>query len=283
MPETAAGKSGAQFTHEYRIRNHEMRAVPPRVVRVQATPDEARQLVEQGYMVRERLLPDSLLQELREAADAIEAEERQTRQPGQGSFGGLFTRNIVDRHPTFLKLMRYEPLVSVARYVLGPQVQLHGSVLRVAYPELPGQGVEWHFHQRVVPDPYPPFFSRPVVLDNLIYLDDLTLETGPLAVLPGTHGQDEDLPSGDHADKVGQVVVTCPAGSVVTSHSGLWHKAFAPQPGGTKRRLVIMGYSPVWMKQIDKPSAGAGYGLTDTLMADADEETRELLGLGGYY
>jgi ectoine hydroxylase-related dioxygenase (phytanoyl-CoA dioxygenase family) len=252
-------------------------------VEVHASSDEVQRLEEEGFVVRERLLPPALLYELSEAADSIEAQELQTREVGQGSFGGLFTRNIVDRHPAFLKLLDYEPLLSVARLTLGPQVQLHGSVLRVSYPDLPGQGVEWHFHQRVVPDPLPSFFFRPVVLDNLIYLDDLTLEAGPLAVLPRTHLKDEDLPSGDNEDKPEQVVVTCPAGSVVTSHSGLWHKAFPTQANGGKRRLIIWGYSPVWMKQIDKPSAGAGYGLTDRLIANANEQTRELLGLSGYY
>lgn len=271
------------FTRTYRIRNEHVDSVPPRRIDVQASPAEIAQLETEGYIVRERLLPPALLDELREAADWLEAQELQTRTPTQSSFGGLFTRNIVDRHPAFLQLLRYPPLLSVARAVLGPQVQLHASVLRVSYPDLPGQGVEWHFHQRVVPDPYPPFFLKPVVLDNLLYLDDLTPETGPLVVLPGTHLRDEDLINGDHSDKPGQVVVTCPAGSVVTSHSSLWHRAFPTLPGGTKRRLVIWGYSPVWLKQIDRPSVGAGRGLTDTLLPDADQETRELLGLSGYY
>lgn len=276
--------SGGHFAREYRIRNTEMRSAPPRRVEVQASPEEVRQLEEQGYVVRERILGDALLAELRRAADEVEAEELRTRSANDsGGFGGLFARGIVDRHPAFLKLMRWEPIVSVARAVLGPQVQLHASVLRVSYPDLPGQGVEWHFHQRVVPEPYPPFFFRPVVLDNLLYLDDLTSKTGPLVVLPGTHKTDHDLPKGDHGDKENQVVVTCPAGSVVTSHSGLWHKAMPTLPGGTRRRLLILGYSPVWMKQIDPPSAGRNGGLTDTLLADADTQTRELLGLSGYY
>ena len=42
-------------------------------------------------------------------------------------------------------------------------------------------------HLRVVPDPVPPWFSRPHAIDCLIYLDDLNDSTGALAVVPGSH------------------------------------------------------------------------------------------------
>lgn len=280
------------FPITYRIRNNTVDRDLPRTYEVQASRDDVRALVEDGYLVRERLIQGELLEELRGAADAIAAEaEKKQGQGIGGGFGGLFVRHLIDKHPTFLKMIHFAPTLSVARAVLGPQVQIHASVLRVAYPDAGNQQVEWHFHQRVVPDIIekgqskgePPFFFRPAVLDNLIYLDDLTLESGPLVVLPGSHHENLDLPSGDFSDKPGQVVVTCPAGSCVTSHASLWHKAMPTLPTSGKRRLFILGYSPVWLKQIDKPSAGAGRGLTDTLLPDADPETRELLGLNGWY
>ncbi len=248
---------------------------------VQATEDELSQLVEEGYVVRKGLVSPSDLAALRAAADEIEAEELPKHQVDvNAGFGGLFVRNLIDRHKTFRDFcLGFEPTLSVARAVLGPQVQIHASVLRIAYSGLKNQNVEWHFHQRVVPDPIPPFFLRPVVLDNLVYLDELTPETGPLVVLPRSHLVDEDLPSGDHSDKPGQVIVTCPAGSCVTSHSSLWHKALAPAEGSPKRRLLIFGYSPVWLKQIDRP----GGGLTDELLSGANRGMRELLGKEGWY
>ncbi len=275
-------------TRTYRIRSNQVHTAPPRVVNVEASPEEVRHLEEEGYLVRERLVQGELLETLRHAADEIEAEalaKQPASQVEHVGFGGLFVRHLIDKHPVFLEnLLRFTPCLSVARAVLGPQVQLHASVLRVSYPDRPNQQVEWHFHQRVVPDPEPAFFFRPVVLDNLLYLDDLTMETGPLVVLPRSHRLNEDLPSGDFSDKPGQVLVTVPAGSVVTSHSSLWHRALPTQPGGTKRRLLIFGYSPVWMKQIDRPSAaGCGGGLSDALKNSPDEEIRELLGLSGFY
>lgn len=230
-------------------------------------------------MVRERLIEPPLLEALRGAADEIEAEAAGIEREAK-NFGGLFVRRLIDRHPAFHPLVKHPPLLSVARAVLGPQVQIHASVLRVAYPELSNQNVEWHFHQRVVPDPEPPFFLRPVVLDNLIYLDDITMDMGPLVVLPRSHLRNEDLPNGDHSDKPGQVTLTVPAGSVVTSHSSLWHKALAPTvsaPG--RRRLVIFGHSPTWLKPIDP----IGGGHSAALLEHADHEMRELMQRAGYY
>ena len=254
-----------------------------RTVNVAATEEELDQLIHEGYIVRPQLIPPELLKRLRNAADEVEAEQLPNAKVSNASFGGLFVRDLIDRHRTFQELIEFAPLVSVARAMLGPQVQVHASVLRVSYSDKPEQAVEWHFHQRVVPEPKPPFFRRPEVIDNLIYLDELTSESGPLVVLPKSHLRDEAIPAGDHTDKPGQIVVTCPAGSVVTSTAALWHRAMGSTPAGGKRRLIIFGFSPTWMKQVDRPSAGAGRGLTDLLVPNATPEMRELLGLEGYF
>ena len=51
----------------------------------------------------------------------------------------------------------------------------------------PSQETEWHFHQRVIPDPLPPLFMLPQTVDMLMYLDDARGKNGPLCVLPGSH------------------------------------------------------------------------------------------------
>ena len=185
----------------------------------------------------------------------------------------------MDLHPTFLELLHFEPTLSIARALLGPQVQIHASVLRVAYPELENQAVEWHFHQRLAPDPIPPWFHKPITLDCLFYLYDLMTETGPFVVLPGSHLTDIELPRGDFSEKAGQVEVTCKADDCVLGYSSLWNKARAPYPTSGKRRLIILGYSAVWQKQIDRP----GNRLTSPLIDAGEVETRELLGRSGWY
>lgn len=268
----------SRFLQHYRIRNHDM-ADPHRTIEVHASREQLEHLATEGYMVRERLITGDHLETLRAAVDELAAGIKGKEDITIRRFGGLFLRNLPDRHPAFLEMLKFAPTLSAARAVLGPQVQLHAMVMRVTYPDQPNQETHWHFHQRVIPDPLPVFFSRPQVLDNLIYLDDTDEATGPLCVVPGTHLRDLDLPANQYNDLPGQVVLSVPAGSCVTAHANLWHRAMPTTPAGRVRRLLIIGYSPVWMKPVDR----LGGGLTDTLLPDADDETRELLGRGGYY
>ena len=274
--------NGMTYTLTYRIRNNQSHREAPRTVAVTASPEQIAAFVETGYLVRPRVFTGASLQALRNIADAIEARVLATEKPQESAgFGGLFVRNIINDEPQLETLIMENPeLISIARAVLGPQVQLHALVLRVAYPELANQGVEWHFHQRVVPDPEPAFFARPVVVDHLIYLDDLTPDAGPLVVMPGSHKVNESLSSGDFSDKPGQVVVTCPAGSVVTAHSSLWHKALAPTLAGGKRRLLVVGYSSIWIKPSDAPDK-----LRERVIANpnSSQERHELAGIRGHF
>ncbi|GAB4465277.1 MAG: hypothetical protein OHK0029_35810 [Armatimonadaceae bacterium] len=270
-------------TITYNIFNHDLPDPVRTVTLTDATLEDVQQVVEQGYCVREQLLSGDLLAELRAAVDELAEAQGGAAATGTGKgFGGLFIRNLVDKHPTFLQLLHYAPTLSLARALLGPQVQLHAMVLRVTYPGAPNQETQWHWHQRVIPEPLPPLFSRPQVVDNLLYLDDTDEDTGGLAVIPGSHRWDHrELPNHDTREKSGQVTLFVPAGSCVTASAALWHRALPTLPTGKVRRLLIIGYSPTWMKQVDIP----GDGLTRALLnnPETDRETRELLGRAGYY
>jgi len=273
--------AASSYTLTYHV-SEQMTKQPVRQVDVYASPDEVQHLVEQGYLIRERLFQGEQLERLRGALDEVEAQERKDQDIGHRGFGGLFVRHLMDKHVVFLEMLKFQPTLSVARAALGPMVQIRGFSARISYPDAPNQEVQWHVHQKMVPDPTPPFFVHPHGLDCLIYLDDLTDVNGPLCFLPGSHQDlDIDFPSHDFHDLPGQVLVKVPAGSCVIIHSNLWHRALPTQPTGGKRRLLLITYVPTWMRQAPhgvKPQ----HGLTEGLLADADEETRELLGLGGY-
>ena len=96
-----------------------------RTVDVYATEAEIEQLAMQGYLVRERLFPHEELERLREAMDAVEADEVRAESIGRAeNFGGWFPRHLMDKHATFLELVKFQPTLSVARAVLGPYVRV---------------------------------------------------------------------------------------------------------------------------------------------------------------
>jgi hypothetical protein len=272
-----------RHTIRYRIRD-DHKGNPAREVEVLATPEEIETLARDGYLVRRRLIPMATVERLRAALDETVARDDRLETGGGRSFGGTFIRHLMDKHEAFLAFLKFAPTLSVARALFGPSVQLRGFTGRVCSPDSPNQETTWHFHQRLVPDPLPPLFMRPQTLDVLLYLDDLDDKNGPLCVVPGSHHWlDRDLGAADFEEKPGQVVLRLPAGSLVMCHGALWHRALPTQPCGTVRRLLLYGYGPAWGKPAIYGVKPVG-GLTTRLLesGDADEETRELLGLAGY-
>lgn len=271
----------ARHTIRYRILNN-YRSDAVRDIDVYAGPDELEFFRSQGYLVREALFAPEQVERLRsalhEVADA-EVREGKATLSTSATFGGLFLRHLMDKHAAFLELLRFAPTLSVARAMLGPQVQALPMTARVSYPDQPNQQTEWHIHQRVHTEPPAPFFSFPHVIDSLIYLDPLNDANGLLSVIPGSHLQThQDVPKNLCDTLPGQVDLRLPAGSVVMIHGNLWHRALPTTTEGSVRRLLILPYAAAWLKL---PSYGQrpANGLLQALSANDDVETRELLGM----
>jgi ectoine hydroxylase-related dioxygenase (phytanoyl-CoA dioxygenase family) len=266
------------YTQHYRIRDAH-KGNPERTVIVHATPDEIAQFVRDGFLVRKQAVSSEQVQKLRDAVDEVAERERNF-----ASSWGVFLRQLLDKHPAFLEMLTFEPTLSVARALLGPSVQFRNFTARISYPEASTpQETTWHFHQRLIPDPIPPFFSRPQTIDCLLYLDPANEANGPLCVIPGSHQwMERDLSDGITEDWEGQIVLQPEAGDIVMVHGATWHRAMPTRPDGTVRRLLILGYSPTWMQRSifgEKPENA----LADPLRQSDDPEIRELLGLDGYY
>ncbi len=263
--------------------NDPIAGFPVREVDVHASADELAEMDTQGFLVKERLFTGDDLERLREATDRLEAREGGiAHATSSDKFGGFFARYIHDKDGAFLDLVQRPELVSIVRAMLGPAIKLSGSTLRVTYPGEPGQETIWHTHRRVIPEPLPPWFSQPHVIDILIYLDDLARPTGPLVVVPESHRwYHRKLDAHDYGDKEGQRVLALPAGSAVFMHSNVWHRGMPTMPEGQKRRLVLLGYAPAWF--VDNPyGQPPDHPLSDRYRDGDDAELRELFGNGGY-
>src|ERR1051326_7271988 len=153
-----------RHTINYRTRDGH-RGFPTREVEVLATEEEIAAFVRDGYLVRENLIAMEQVERLREALDRTIAADDQLETGGGGAFGGIFILHLMDKHPAFLELLRFQPTLSIARALFGPAVQWRGFTGRVCYPDQPNKETEWHFHQRIIPDPIPPLFARPQTID----------------------------------------------------------------------------------------------------------------------
>ncbi len=258
-------------------------------VDVHASPEELQAFAESGYMVREILFQNRVLQQLQDALDELEAAEwaknrdevisspSQLKKQGWG----LILRHLMDKHEVFLELLKFQPLLSIARAMMGPLVRLRGLSARISYP---GEGrchqTPWHQHLKVISNPLPPWFSRPHCIDYLIYLDDLNQDTGEIAVVPESHNWLDQASPGTYEPIEDEVVISIKAGGVVLIHGNLWHRALPTLHA--KRRMLILSYTPTWLRKSRAAGPQPRDGLTEIFLEDADFEEQMLLGIGGY-
>ena len=253
-------------------------------IKAAATAAELEQLAHTGYLVRERLCTGTVLAGLRDALDRLEQRETQTRdrQVAGARSWGFIPRHLMDKDPAFLELLRFPPVLSIAQAMMGPLVRLRGLSGRISYP-VPveqRQQTPWHQHLRVISTPLPPWFSQPHCLDALIYLDDLNSATGPVAIVPGSHRWlDREAPE-MYEPVPGELRLCLRAGDAVLVHGNLWHRALPTV--SAKRRMLILSYTPSWLRYSPHHGPQPEDGLTYAYLQDADLEGRMLLGVGGY-
>lgn len=267
--------TGSAYSINFTI-NDRTRGYPQRDVQVAATPQEIDSLVRDGYLLRRGLIPSSWLDEFRVAVDKLVVAEKDHPQAERLAGNGLYIRALLDKDTTFHRLLTFEPVASVARAVLGPQVEF-GSEARVAFPGVANAGVNWHIHMRVIPQPLPPFFCYPHQIHGIVYLDHVSAAEGQLCVLPGSHlDATLDLPD-DSSDQPGQVALEFEPGDVILMHGNLWHRTVPTSAECRQRRLILFGYSPAWIKSDITRGVPAEHLLTADLSREG-EITDELLG-----
>ncbi|MGH1482108.1 MAG: phytanoyl-CoA dioxygenase family protein [Geminicoccales bacterium] len=146
----------------------------------------------------------------------------------------------------YADVMRNARMVDVVAELIGPAIRFHHGKVN---SKLPGAATKVKFHQD--------FTFQPMTNDDLItallFVDEVTLENGPLEVVPGSHkgplhslwhdgvftGAVADEVVDEHQDKI--VKCTGKAGSVCLMHSSLLHGS-APNLSDKPRTLYIATY-----------------------------------------
>ena len=64
----------------------------------------------------------------------------------------------------------------------------------------------------------------------------------------------------------------------VLIHGNLWHRGLPTL--NAKRRMLILSYTPTWLRKSPHGGAQPEDGLTHAFLEDADMEERMLLGMG---
>ncbi len=149
--------------------------------------------------------------------------------------------------PAFDAVMRSSKMVDAVADLIGPNVKFHHDKIN---SKLPGAKTEVKFHQDF---PFTPH-SNDDIITALLMVDEVTLENGPLEVVPGSHkgplheiwhggiftGAVDDQVVVDASEKI--VSCTGPAGAVCLMHTRLLHGSTANK-SDRPRTLYICVYT----------------------------------------
>ena len=146
----------------------------------------------------------------------------------------------------FADTMRNAATVDYCAELIGPSIRFHHGKVN---SKLPGTATQVKWHQDF---PFEPMTNTDMIT-ALLFIDEVTLDNGPLEVLPGTHtgpiyshwhdgvftGAVDDAIIDAQRDRI--VKCTGPAGTVCLMHANLLHGS-APNLSDHSRTLYIATY-----------------------------------------
>lgn len=216
-----------------------------------------------GYLFLEDAVPPEKLTVLSSEFDNWVDQSRSHRQPFGTTLDGRPRFDVEPGHspeapalrriasPTelseaYLDVMRSSIAVDALAQLIGPNVALNHSKVN---SKLPGAETEVKFHQDFLFEPH----SNDDMVTVLYFIDDVTMQNGPLEVLPGSHRGPlyEHWHDGVFTGSVASAVVDetradmvpCPgpAGSACLMHGRTLHGS-APNHSDSPRTLFICAY-----------------------------------------
>ena len=212
-------------------------SIMPQHLNPTLTPELEREVnffMKWGYLLVEEAITQSQVALLRSALD--ETFERSRTQ---------FTHQLLEEDDRFAFLLDHPPVLTRMKAILGNCIQLHSATARVTEPGAPDQS--WHRDGPWPVDPDgTPFGSIPGQINCGYYLDELTLENGPIAIVPGSHRAPFKPPEGFPRFPDEKLILAKP-GQAVLFNGWLYHRGVANK-SNNRRRVCLICYQNAWMK-----------------------------------
>ena len=232
----------------------------------------------QGYTIFQAVYDEPAMAEFRREADRLEAaEEGLNLQRRSWWFGDMLERSPALMWP----VLRRPEVLDFVEEVVGPRVQLDNLTL-AGFPANPEESDEslvvgWH-RDRWSHLPIG-VYERPLGLNALCYLQDLTDESGPLRIVPNSHVEPATVGEEARQERRDDEFLLYPrAGDVVLTHYGLLHSGTSNR-SGRKRYMLSVYYNITWMKQTDTFDGPNCRRLIALARERADHRSLRLLGV----
>ena len=236
------------------------------------TPEQSRTFAEQGYMIVENAIPQTLVERATAAIDRITAEEKAKQ--GMGPSDGINIFDFIGRDGVFLEMLDCPTTFPKVWGILGWNIQLYHSHSIITPPNAasgPGQqGLNWHkdsgrLNNELETDPQP----RISLKVGFFLTDTSELGRANMYVIPGSHLLNR-LPMDEDKKPKGALAVLAKPGDAVFFDRRIWHSS-SPNTSEMPRKVLFYGYSYRWLRPRDNMTV-------DHIMGQVDPIRQQLLG-----
>jgi hypothetical protein len=220
------------------------------------TPAEKQFFLEEGYLHVPGVLSGEHLTLIQEEFDRVwELEKPRVNQ------------HRLLKHKAFIDLIEHPPILARQQAIFGHQVQLLQYDLLRQGPHSERPERSWH-RDFVFPG------DRPLSINTIIMLNEMSEERGPTRVVPKTH-LGETLPPADKRNQPlpSEVAVYAEPGDAVFINGAIWHTGGRNTTDGVRRGIYLY-YGYWWLKRYE-----AEMILPWQASEGASEQRLRLLGL----
>jgi ectoine hydroxylase-related dioxygenase (phytanoyl-CoA dioxygenase family) len=196
------------------------------------TKQEMEFFLERGYLLVEGVLAGDHLSRIQEAFDQVWEKEK----------APPCNQHQLLKYRPFIELIEHAPILDRHRTVFGNQIQLLQYDLLRQGPNSQSPERIWH-RDFAFPG------ERPLAINTLLFLDDITAEKGPTRVVPGSHrGLARPPPEKQNQPLEDELAVPCPAGSAILINPAIWHSGGRNASSGLRRGIYLY-YGYWWLKR----------------------------------
>lgn len=186
-------------------------------------------------------------------------------------------REVMERHPEIILPLICSPLVlDTCEAAMGPFVQLD-SFSVVSLKSNGHRGISWH-RDVYGSVPRSTVFERPLALNLLVYLQDLTPEVGPLRLIRGSHRAPLLMSDAERSrPHPSEELVYLSAGDGIIIHNNLVHSR-SPNFSGAARVHLSVVYTLAFMKSSIDTERNPLLALRNNAQAMGNQRITRLLG-----
>ena len=238
------------------------------------TDDMKQHWSEQGYLHLKGVLGADQITQYLAATDEVVAQYRQANRDAREQTAHNIVRTV-EQSPAFDSLIDHPGSFGVIVDLLGPYIQLMGTVIYVRFAsQKRDMPFDWHTDGgaalrdiHLAPD------SRPLNFKVQYFLTDIAAENrANFCLVPGSHRR--PFPEGGLGKGVwpeGGIQLLAEAGDAAIFPHGLWH-AVTPNQGESARRSVTFRYGQMWSRPWDYEKA------PQAVLARLSRRQRRLMG-----